>query len=86
MLHRVLWASIAFAVSSVTATPPPVSNQSLDSFVTSLSHAAKVYYPGSEGFANATLRWGAAQTPQYDMIVKVATEADVQKTVKPPLP
>lgn len=80
MLLRFLWVWTAFTVSLVSATPPS-SAHSLDEFLASLSPTAHIYYPGSEGYANATLRWGAGQTPQYDLIVRVATEADVQKTV-----
>lgn len=82
MLRRVSWASAAFTVNYAIATLSLSPAYSLDNYVVSLSKAAEVFYPGSEGFVNATLRWGAAQTPQYDMIVKVATEADVQKTVE----
>jgi hypothetical protein len=46
-----------------------------------LSDAAEVYLPGSEGFANATFRWSAAIRPEFDVIVKVKTEADVRRTV-----
>lgn len=52
-----------------------------DHFVASLNSKAEIYYPGSEQFLNASVRWSAAQTPQYDMIVKVSSEADVQKIV-----
>lgn len=57
------------------------SNGALEIFESSLSDLAEVYYPGSEEFANATIRWGAGQTPHYDMIVKVVTEEDVQQAV-----
>ncbi|KAJ5063502.1 hypothetical protein J3E74DRAFT_446081 [Bipolaris maydis] len=76
MLCRFLWAWTAFTVSFVSPTPP-LSAPSLEEFVDSLSPTAQIYYPGSEGYANATLRWGAGQTPQYDIIVKVVTEADI---------
>jgi FAD/FMN-containing dehydrogenase len=48
-----------------------------------LSEAAELYFPGSEGFANATSRWSAAIRPQFDVIVNVKTEEDVQHTVCP---
>ena len=60
------------------------SDSSFKLFKSSLSQLAEVYLPGSEEFANATVRWGAGQTPHYDMIVKVATEEDVQETVRNP--
>lgn len=81
MLCRFLWAWTVYTVSLVSATPPS-SAHSLREFVASLSPTAQIYFPGSEEYTNATLRWGAGQTPQYDIIVKAATEADVQETVR----
>lgn len=52
-----------------------------DTFVMSLNERARVLYPSSEDFANASLRWSAANSPAYSLIVQVATEADIQKTV-----
>ncbi len=46
-----------------------------------LSDGALLLYPGSKEFANATQRWSAADSPNYSLIVQVATESDVQKTV-----
>lgn len=86
MLYTSLSAPIAYASSLATAISSSSSYvNTQDTFAASLSDAAHVYYSGSAGFANATLRWGAAQTPQYDMVVKVATEADVQEAVGNPL-
>ncbi|EOA88281.1 uncharacterized protein SETTUDRAFT_149812 [Exserohilum turcica Et28A] len=83
MLYTSLSAPIAYASSLATAISSSSSYvNTQDTFAASLSDAAHVYYSGSAGFANATLRWGAAQTPQYDMVVKVATEADVQEAIK----
>lgn len=52
-----------------------------------LSSAAKIYHPGSAGYINLTARWSADVTPGLDVIVKVASEKDVQATVRsmPPL-
>ncbi|KAH7397220.1 hypothetical protein BKA66DRAFT_408214 [Pyrenochaeta sp. MPI-SDFR-AT-0127] len=59
-----------------------LSTQStLDKFVASLDTGAEVYFPGSEDFSNASIRWSAAQGPHYDLIVKVNSEEDVQKTI-----
>ncbi|KAJ8115368.1 hypothetical protein OPT61_g2962 [Boeremia exigua] len=52
-----------------------------DDFEASLSSRASLIYPDSKEFANASLRWSAANTPTYSLIVQVATEADVQKTI-----
>ncbi|KAF1941720.1 FAD-binding domain-containing protein [Clathrospora elynae] len=37
---------------------------------------------GSEQFNNASIRWSAAQRPQYDAIVKPDIEEDIQKTIR----
>lgn len=50
-----------------------------------LSSAAEIYYPGSVGYTNATTRWSADIKPGLDVIVKVASEEDVQTTVSPHL-
>jgi len=71
MLILILLACAAL----VTAVPSPADLQPL------LSDAAEVYFPGSEGFANATYRWSAAVRPHFDVIVKVKTEEDVRQTV-----
>ncbi|KAF1960484.1 FAD-binding domain-containing protein [Byssothecium circinans] len=54
----------------------------LDSSGPTLSQDAQIYFPGSEGFANATLRWSAAIKPGFDAIVRVATEEDIQHTIR----
>lgn len=48
-----------------------------------LSSAAEIYYPGSVGYTNATMRWSAEIKPGLDVVVKVASEKDVQATVSP---
>ncbi|KAF2870121.1 hypothetical protein BDV95DRAFT_74340 [Massariosphaeria phaeospora] len=49
-----------------------------------LSNGAEIYLPGSEGFANATARWSDAVSarPDFEIIVRVATERDIQTTVR----
>lgn len=46
-----------------------------------LSSAAEIYRPGSEGYINVTTRWSADAKPGLDVVVKVASEEDVQTTV-----
>ena len=46
-----------------------------------LSHEARIYLPGSTGYADAITRWDASSQPGLDAIVKVFSEADVQHTV-----
>lgn len=45
-----------------------------------LSKDAEVFLPGTPGFENGT-RTLAAKKPQIDLLVRVATAEDVQKTV-----
>jgi hypothetical protein len=52
-----------------------------DDLVASLSERARVLYPNTENFTAASSRWSRAKSPSYSLIVQVATEADVQKTV-----
>lgn len=47
----------------------------------SLSENARITYPGSEEFANATFRWSTYGQPTFAVAVDVATEADVSQTV-----
>jgi hypothetical protein len=82
MLCKILSTASALTACVVIAQSySNPSDASLEVFKSSLSELAEVYLPGSEEFANATVRWGAGQTPHYDMIVKVATEEDVQEAV-----
>lgn len=46
-----------------------------------LSHKAGIYLPGSTDYADATTRWDAPTQLGLDLVVKVASEADVQHTV-----
>jgi hypothetical protein len=78
MLKSILY--VAGALSSRYLGESPLAARSTH-LPSCLSAGAEVYYPGSKEFANANLRWGAAQNPHYDMVVKVATEQDVQETV-----
>lgn len=48
-----------------------------------LSPNASIYLPGTEGFVNGTARWSLLDQPNVTAVVKVATEADVQQTVRP---
>lgn len=46
-----------------------------------LSSGATVYMPHSAGFKSATDRWNPWENPSFDVVVEVATEDDVGKTV-----
>lgn len=73
------WFLIAFAV----LTPVLLSLRSgHDELTASLSGRARLLLPGSKTFADAILRWSSADSPTYSLLVQVATEADVQQTVR----
>ncbi|KAL9036477.1 MAG: hypothetical protein Q9214_006114, partial [Letrouitia sp. 1 TL-2023] len=70
---------LAILTSSIVASPVRSLTDDLKPL---LSSAAKIYYPGSVGFTNATTRWSADTKPGLDVIVKVASEKDVQATIQ----
>ncbi|KAI9039885.1 putative FAD-dependent oxygenase [Aspergillus affinis] len=47
-----------------------------------LSSSAKVYYPGSDEFKDASVRWSNLETPTVNVVVVPGTENDVVETVK----
>ncbi|OQD77907.1 hypothetical protein PENDEC_c002G03007 [Penicillium decumbens] len=51
-----------------------------------LSTTAKVYYPGSSGFANVTTRWSVLEEPKVNVVVVPGTENDVKFANKKQLP
>ncbi|ORX97112.1 hypothetical protein BCR34DRAFT_607410 [Clohesyomyces aquaticus] len=84
MATWILWAAGALTAgfASVFTTPTNNGGSLLKQLNPLLSHEAQIYLPGSEGFVNATTRWGGATTPTFTAIVKVTTETDVQHTIK----
>lgn len=46
-----------------------------------LSDGTQIYFPSSDGYAEATTRWSASIKPGLDVVVKVTSEEDVQQTV-----
>lgn len=69
---------VASFISSIAASPVASLNKDLRPL---LSPNAAIYYPGSEGYTNATNRWSADTKPGLEVVVKVADEKDVQATV-----
>ena len=74
------WLLITFAVLAPVLLSLRLGN---DKFAASLSGRARILLPGSKAFADASLRWSSANSPTYSLVVRVATEADVQQTVRP---
>lgn len=46
-----------------------------------LSPNASILLPGSADFRNATTRWQLYREPEIDVVVEVANDQDVQRTV-----
>lgn len=65
-------------IVNIAASPIASLNKDLRPL---LSQNAAIWYPGSEGFSNATNRWSADTSPGIDVVVSVAAEKDVQATV-----
>lgn len=80
MFSFLSWVCSALYASVLSSSTLDIGSAS-HTFRRSLSQSSEIYFPGSEGFENATLRWSAAQTPSFDAIVKVTTEQDVVETV-----
>ncbi|KAI1734955.1 putative FAD-dependent oxygenase [Xylaria scruposa] len=47
-----------------------------------LSANAQIYFPGSDGFAEATSRWSSFKAPGINLVVVPSVEHDVSETVK----
>jgi ABC-type taurine transport system substrate-binding protein len=78
----VMASSVVWAIGAVAAAFTSFFSANAGSDLqNALSRGAEVYYPGSEGFANATTRWSAHIQPEFDVVVRVKTEEDVQNVV-----
>jgi hypothetical protein len=60
----------------------PRGDANLKALAEQLSSSAKVYFPGSSGFKDATTRWSALEEPKVNVIVVPGTENDVAETVR----
>ncbi|KAJ5707489.1 FAD-dependent oxygenase [Penicillium malachiteum] len=58
------------------------SNSELEDFQKTLSASAKLYFNGSDGFANVTTRWSALEEPTVNVVIVPGTENDVVEIVK----
>lgn len=73
----------ALLAASVISTVAALPAESTDALKLKLSPSAAIYFPGSDGYKTATTRWSGETQPGLDLVVKVASEADVQATVSP---
>lgn len=79
-------AVAAWAVTSACESLPVTRNlwsRDVDYKVLSekLSSSAKVYYPGSNEFEEASSRWSNMEIPTVNIVVVPSTENDVVETV-----
>lgn len=73
------WAAVAAA--NTLQGNCPIGDDDLKQFGNRLSSTAKIYFPGSSGFTNATTRWSALEEPKVNVVVVPGTENDVAETV-----
>ncbi|EEQ35787.1 FAD binding domain-containing protein [Microsporum canis CBS 113480] len=78
-----VWAAVS-AYQGLTAAQSLSWPRDMDFKVFSrrLSSSAKIYYPGSDKFDEATSRWSNLEIPTVDIVVVPGTENDVVETVK----
>ncbi|KAJ5832859.1 hypothetical protein N7474_001170 [Penicillium riverlandense] len=89
---EVLTAVAAWAFASACHSLPgacsyleghcPRGDSDLTALGYNLSSTAKVYFPRSSGFKNATTRWSVLAEPKVNVVVVPGTENDVVETVK----
>lgn len=60
-----------YPIANITSTLGPL-----------LSPAAQIHLPGSAGFNTSTDRWQEWAPPSFAVVVQVATEEDVQETIR----
>lgn len=65
--------------------PRSVNSTNVAELGKKLSSSAKIYYPGSEQFEEASARWSVLDEPQVNVVVVPGTENDVVETVRRPL-
>ncbi|KAM5349276.1 hypothetical protein ACJ41O_005783 [Fusarium nematophilum] len=86
---NVLAAVAAWAVGSACANIPLACDalagkcpEDINKLAKKLSKAAKIYFPGSDEFVQASTRWSVLETPKVNIVVVPGTEKDVAETVK----
>jgi hypothetical protein len=85
---KVFAAVATWSLTSAGATIPHAGNElagkcpisDLDELVKELSKTAKLFFPGSDDFLQATLRWSSLDVPKVNIVVVSGTEKDVAVT------
>jgi hypothetical protein len=88
---EVITAAVAWVLTSAGQNVPAALNWlevlsprhtvNLTGLGAKLSPTAKIYYPGSEGFEEASTRWSVLDEPRVNVVVVPGTEDDVAETV-----
>lgn len=82
MSATILWAIGAIGAGLSSFIWGPSAESRLTELRPLLSKGAAVYLPGSDAFASASSRWSSAIRPDYEAIIRVKTEEDVQHIVR----
>jgi hypothetical protein len=86
---EVITAVAAWAITSACQSAPIARNLlgglsprgEYDDLKQNLSPTAKIYYPGSEEFEEASERWSVLDAPTVNVVVVPGIENDVAETV-----
>lgn len=78
------WTSACTGLPAVRDLVPGLCPRDIDearALQNSLSSGAKVYFPGSPEFDDASTRWSTLSPPTVNVVVVAATAKDVSETV-----
>jgi hypothetical protein len=84
---------VAWAVGSACSNTPAIPSalkgtctptEEARTLLKRLSPEAEIFFPGSEGFEDATLRWSSSNEPSVRYVVVPSVDTDVAETVSPP--
>ncbi|RKK85675.1 hypothetical protein BFJ68_g17221 [Fusarium oxysporum] len=87
---KVFTAVVVWSLTSAGATIPLAGDElagkcpitDVDQLGKKLSKAAKIFFPGSNEFLQASTRWSVLEVPKVNIVVVPGTEKDVAETVK----
>jgi hypothetical protein len=78
------WSAAALsipAIRDVASQICPRSMEEMQQLQDKLSSTAKIYFPGSTEFVEASVRWSNLHAPTVNVVVVPGTEQDVSETV-----
>jgi hypothetical protein len=86
---KVFTAVVVWSLTSAGATIPLAGDElagkcpitDVDQLGKKLSKAAKIFFPGSNEFLQASTRWSVLEVPKVNIVVVPGTEKDVAETV-----